>query len=62
MLISRVIPQLRTTNLRVALDFDVETLGFTLEFVHDDFYAGVKCGEFVVHLKMEHSRMCYQRS
>ena len=50
--ISRVIPQLRTTNLAAALGFYVGTLGFTLEFVHDDFYAGVRRGDFVVHLKL----------
>lgn len=50
--ITRVIPQLRTTNLDAALDFYTETLGFALDFVHGDFYAAVRSGDFVIHLKL----------
>jgi uncharacterized damage-inducible protein DinB/catechol 2,3-dioxygenase-like lactoylglutathione lyase family enzyme len=49
--IARVIPQLRTTNMDVAIEFYTAALGFTLEFLHDDFYAGVRAGEFMLHLK-----------
>ncbi len=52
MQIAHVIPQLRTTNMAVAIDFYTATLGFTLEFQYEDFYAGVRSGSDVVHLKL----------
>jgi catechol 2,3-dioxygenase-like lactoylglutathione lyase family enzyme len=52
MRISSVVPQLRTTDLPASIAFYTEKLGFTLEFQHDDFYAGVRCGNHVVHLKL----------
>lgn len=51
MSISRVIPQLRTTDLSGSIRFYTETLGFTLAFRYEDFYAGIRAGECVVHLK-----------
>jgi hypothetical protein len=36
----------------VALDFYTETLGFTMDFVHGGFYAAVRSGDFVIHLKL----------
>ena len=52
MQISSVVPQLRTTDLSASIDFYTTKLGFTLEFLYDDFYAGVRSGEHVVHLKL----------
>ena len=50
--ISSVIPQLRTTDLAASIEFYTTKLGFTLEFQYDDFYAGVRSGDYVVHLKL----------
>ena len=52
MRISSVVPQLRTTNLAASIAFYTEKLGFTLQFQHEDFYAGLLCGEHVVHVKL----------
>jgi catechol 2,3-dioxygenase-like lactoylglutathione lyase family enzyme len=52
MRISNVIPQLRTTDLARSIDFYTTKVGFTLEFVHDDFYAGLRSGDRVIHLKL----------
>lgn len=50
--IARVIPQLRTTNLSAAIQFYTDTLGFTLMFQYEGFYAGIRAGDSVVHLKL----------
>ena len=47
-----IVPQLRTTNLAQSIRFYTEKLGFTLEFTYDDFYAGVRAGGQLVHLKL----------
>lgn len=47
-----IVPQLRTTDLAQSIRFYTEKLGFTLEFTYDDFYAGVRAGGQVVHLKL----------
>jgi catechol 2,3-dioxygenase-like lactoylglutathione lyase family enzyme len=52
MQISSVVPQLRTTDLATSIEFYTTKLGFTLEFQYDDFYAGVRSGNYVVHLKL----------
>ena len=52
MRIVRVIPQLRTTNLAAAIEFYTATLGFTLEFQYEDFYACVRTGDQRVHFKL----------
>src|ERR671912_2459970 len=52
MRITGVIPQLRTTNLASSIDFYVSRLGATLAFEHEDFYAGIRLGNQVVHLKL----------
>ena len=46
-----VIPQLRTTNLDQSIRFYTEKMGFTVEFRYQDFYAGVRAGDQVFHLK-----------
>lgn len=51
MSVLRVVPQLRTTDLDATIDFYVAKLGATLEFRYSDFYAGVRLGDSLVHLK-----------
>ena len=50
--ITGVIPQLRTTNLPQSIEFYVARLGFELAFTHDDFYAGIRVGASIFHLKL----------
>lgn len=52
MKIAHVIPQLRTTDLAASIRFYTEQLGFTLDFRYADFYAGLRAGSQVVHLKL----------
>ena len=52
MQIANIVIQLRTTNLAESIRFYTTTLGFTLEFEYEDFYAGVRAGGQVVHLKL----------
>jgi catechol 2,3-dioxygenase-like lactoylglutathione lyase family enzyme len=52
MQISSITPQLRTTDRAASIDFYTRKLGFTLEFQHEDFYAGVRCGPYMLHLKL----------
>lgn len=51
MQITGVIPQLRTTNLAESIRFYTTKLGFRLEFQYEDFYAGIRTGGQVIHLK-----------
>mgnify|MGYP003662773103 FL=1 len=48
---SKIITQLRFTDLEAALDFYTRQLGFELAFCYEDFYAGVSIGEQMLHLK-----------
>jgi catechol 2,3-dioxygenase-like lactoylglutathione lyase family enzyme len=50
--ITNIIAQLRTTDLAASIRFYTTQLGFTLEFQYDDFYAGVRAGRDVIHLKL----------
>jgi catechol 2,3-dioxygenase-like lactoylglutathione lyase family enzyme len=50
--IEGAIPQLRTTNLDGTIHFYTEKLGLKLEFRHEDFYAGIRAGSQVFHLKL----------
>lgn len=52
MAITNVIPQLRTIDLEAAIEFYVNRLGFTLDFRFSDFYAGVRSGNHMIHLKL----------
>lgn len=54
--ISAVVPQLRTTDLAASIHFYTTTLGCTLEFQHEDFYAGIRAGDDVFHLKLVDER------
>lgn len=50
--ISGLIPQLRTTDLAESIRFYTTKLGLTLEFQYEDFYAGIRAGSQVFHLKL----------
>lgn len=50
--ISGVIPQLRTTDLAESIRFYTTTVGLTLEFKYQDFYAGIRAGNQLFHLKL----------
>ena len=47
-----IVAQLRTTDLAQSIRFYTEKLGFTVEFMYEDFYAGVRAGRHLVHLKL----------
>ena len=49
--ISGVISQLRTTDLAGSIRFYTTLVGLTLEFQYEDFYAGIRAGSQVFHLK-----------
>ena len=50
--ISSAIAQLRTTDLAASIRFYTTKVGLTLEFQHQDFYAGIRAGSHVFHLKL----------
>ena len=52
MQISGVIAQLRTTDLDASIRFYTRDVGLTLEFQYEDFYAGVRAGNQLFHLKL----------
>lgn len=52
MRISNIAPQLRTTDLESSIRFYTSLPGFTLEFQHEDFYAGIRAGNQTFHLKL----------
>ncbi|QHT62399.1 VOC family protein [Paenibacillus lycopersici] len=49
--IAGVITQLRTNDLESSIRFYTETLGLELAFRYEDFYAGIRAGSQVFHLK-----------
>ena len=49
---SGVVAQLRTTNLAESIRFYTTKIGFTLEFLYNDFYAGIRAGDQLFHLKL----------
>lgn len=51
MRISSAIAQLRTTDLAASIRFYTLQLGLTLEFKYQDFYAGIRAGSQLFHLK-----------
>jgi catechol 2,3-dioxygenase-like lactoylglutathione lyase family enzyme len=51
MTITGAIPQLRTTDLVESIRFYTAVVGLTLEFQYEDFYAGIRAGNSVFHLK-----------
>lgn len=54
--ITNITAQLRTTDLAASIRFYTSLLGFTLEFQYEDFYAGVRAGAHVIHLKLVDER------
>jgi catechol 2,3-dioxygenase-like lactoylglutathione lyase family enzyme len=52
MQISNVIAQLRTTDLAGSIRFYTALPGFTLAFQYEDFYAGIRAGTQLFHLKL----------
>jgi catechol 2,3-dioxygenase-like lactoylglutathione lyase family enzyme len=50
--ISNVIAQLRTTDLAGSIRFYTALPGFTLAFQYEDFYAGIRGGTQLFHLKL----------
>lgn len=52
MKIARVVAQLRTTDLEASIRFYTETAGMALAFRHQDFYAGIRAGGQMFHLKL----------
>jgi catechol 2,3-dioxygenase-like lactoylglutathione lyase family enzyme len=56
MQISNVVAQLRTTDLAASIRFYTALPGFTLAFQHEDFYAGIRAGSQVFHLKLVDTR------
>lgn len=51
MAITGIVPQLRTTDMASSIRFYTEKLGFTIDFNYEDFYAGIRAGGRVFHLK-----------
>lgn len=52
MQISSAIAQLRTTNLAGSIRFYTTKVGLTLEYQHEDFYAGIRAGSQLFHPKL----------
>ena len=52
MLIKTISPQLRTTDMASTIAFYTEKLGFTVEFNYQDFYAGIRVADHMIHLKL----------
>ena|ERR1022692_24624 len=52
MRILSAIAQLRTTDLVESIRFYTLKLGLTLEFQYEDFYAGIRAGSQLFHLKL----------
>lgn len=52
MRISRIAAQLRTTDLAASIRFYTSLPGFSLAFTADDFYAGIRAGTQIFHLKL----------
>jgi len=49
---SSAIAQLRTTDLVESIRFYTTKVGLTLEFQYEDFYAGIRAGNQLFHLKL----------
>ena len=52
MRISSAIAQLRTTELAASIRFYTTKVGLTVEFQYQDFYAGIRAGGQLFHLKL----------
>ena len=49
--VGAIIAQLRTTDLESSIDFWTRRVGFELAFRYGDFYAGIRAGTQIFHLK-----------
>ena len=56
MTITSAICQLRTADLAESIRFYTAVVGLTLEFQYEDFYAGIRAGNSVFHLKLVDDR------
>jgi catechol 2,3-dioxygenase-like lactoylglutathione lyase family enzyme len=56
MTISSVIAQLRTTDMDESIRFYTEKIGLALEFRYEEFYAGIRAGSQIFHLKLVDSK------
>jgi catechol 2,3-dioxygenase-like lactoylglutathione lyase family enzyme len=52
MMITGIMPQLRTTHMASSIRFYTEKLGFSVAFNYQDFYAGIRAGDQIFHLKL----------
>ena len=52
MQVSSAVSQLRTTNLPESIRFYTTRVGLRLEFQYQDFYAGIRAGSQLFHLKL----------
>ena len=52
MQITSAIAQLRTTDLAESIRFYTTKVGLTLEFQYQDFYAGIRAGNQLFHLRL----------
>lgn len=50
--ITNAIAQLRTTDLDASIHFYTTKVELTLEFQYQDFYAGIRAGDQLFHLKL----------
>jgi catechol 2,3-dioxygenase-like lactoylglutathione lyase family enzyme len=50
--VTGIIPQLRTQNLDSSIRFYIEKVGMELAFRYADFYAGIRAGTQMFHLKL----------
>lgn len=52
MAILSAIAQLRTTDLAESIRFYTQKVGLTVEFQYEGFYAGIRAGSQIFHLKL----------
>jgi catechol 2,3-dioxygenase-like lactoylglutathione lyase family enzyme len=52
MQVSSATAQLRTTNIAESIRFYTTKVGLTLDFHYHDFYAGIRAGSQLFHLKL----------
>ena len=50
--IKKMSPQLVVEDINRSIDFYTKKLGFEMDFIYEDFYAGVSKDGFTIHLKI----------